>query len=676
MATLIKEGLQNALMQAATLGGRCYIVNGFDKNISFDGWVDPTEMGIVAPTDAATDEGTDIAGSLIVGGKYKCKYEYYNINKGQPSGMSPASAEITCQSLGGIRVNIPANANVDSQVTHIRAYLTSDGGNIYRYDDSKAYTGSAITFDFTAAENQRVTLMGELSDDETYNVDVHLLFPVVPYIIAHKGRLFGFGTKIFSKGTASVTNGSATVTIADTTLPTGIKNLYFHIYGDSRKYIIQSRTDGTHFELTETYGGTTGSGKTYYIYGENSIVYYTYIDTLGSSYPESCPSTYWIEINKDDDDEGSGLGIVHDQIVVFKIRSVGILSGSSPSDFAFTLISTKVGCISAYTIDKNSAGHCLFLSEKGLCITDGVSVINLTESTIGNIFTGEGSPPWEVNKSRLPYAVGKYDPMTNRYRLWVSSKDATTNDKYLEYDFNKIGDITIGWTDGDGIVGHACGIIEIDGVQKLAFGCDGGKNADKGFVYYYDEDATNDGAGTTSTKTGTVTSATDNTLTDSSATFTDDILGCNVKILSGTGIGQIRRIYTRESATQFTVESNWTTNPDTTSVYAIGFIDAFRLSKHFDFGALGSKSMRMIKTVFKKAAYNCDFKLYQDYSTTPKIEKDINLNKDKGFYEFRLGLNRAKHYQIKVGKCNVDTPIEIKEHEFTYVAEGKPQDFQ
>lgn len=677
MSVLIKEGMQDSLMQACTLGRHCYIVDGYSKNVAYDGWSDPTNMSIEPPVAAATDEGTNLAGSLIVGGTYKCKFEYYNINKGQPSGISPASAEITCQSNGGIRVDIPADATIDSQITHIRAYLTSDGGNVYRLDGSKAYTGTAIEYDFTIAENARITVMGELNAAGTANVDIHGIFPVVPYIISHKGRIYGFGTKVFSEGSATVTNGDATVTIAGDTLPTGIKNMYFVIEGSSRRYLISSRTDDTNFELTEEYDGDTASEQTYYIYGENSILYYSYIDTFGTSYPESWPFTYWIPINQDDGDEGTGLGVAHDQIILFKKRSMGMLSGSSSADFVFTTISTEEGAISGYTIDNNDKGDLIFLSEKGLCITNGVQIVNLTRGNIANIFTGEGSPPWEVNKVRLPYAVGCYDPTTNRYRLWLSSSGSSTNNKYLEYDFNKIEGIEIGWTEGDGIVGHACGIIEdADGISKLAFGCDGGAGeTSKGFVYYYDEDATNDGAGTISTKRGTATSATVNSITDSTATFTDAIIGCNVKILTGTGEGQIRRIYTKDSTTKFTVEENWDTNPDTTSLYAIGFIDAYRTSKWFDIGVLGGKALRMIKTVFKQAAYTCFFKLYENFSSTVKTEKDINLDKSKEYYQFMLGMNRSKHFQIKIGKSDVDTPICIREVQVEMIARGKKGDF-
>lgn len=75
---------------------------------------------------------------------------------------------------------------------------------------------------------------------------------------------------------------------------------------------------------------------------------------------------------------------------------------------------------------------------------------------------------------------------------------------------------------------------------------------------------------------GTATSATDNTLTDSSKNWTtardDNIItnweGYVVWIYSGTGVGQYREILSN-TATTLTLSQDWTTNPDGTSLYRI-----------------------------------------------------------------------------------------------------------
>lgn len=68
---------------------------------------------------------------------------------------------------------------------------------------------------------------------------------------------------------------------------------------------------------------------------------------------------------------------------------------------------------------------------------------------------------------------------------------------------------------------------------------------------------------------GTATAGGATTLTDSSKSWTVDLYATGVVyIYEGTGAGQIRTI-SSNTATELTVSSAWTTNPDATSIYAI-----------------------------------------------------------------------------------------------------------
>lgn len=59
------------------------------------------------------------------------------------------------------------------------------------------------------------------------------------------------------------------------------------------------------------------------------------------------------------------------------------------------------------------------------------------------------------------------------------------------------------------------------------------------------------------------------TLTDATKVWGTDLLaGFLVRIISGTGVNQIRQVASN-TATVLTVSANWTTNPDATSEYAI-----------------------------------------------------------------------------------------------------------
>jgi hypothetical protein len=75
--------------------------------------------------------------------------------------------------------------------------------------------------------------------------------------------------------------------------------------------------------------------------------------------------------------------------------------------------------------------------------------------------------------------------------------------------------------------------------------------------------------------TGTTTSATSNTLTNSSKTWTtNQWTNYQIRITSGTGIGQVRTIASN-TGTQITVSANWTVTPSTNSVFEITGNDDF-----------------------------------------------------------------------------------------------------
>lgn len=70
-------------------------------------------------------------------------------------------------------------------------------------------------------------------------------------------------------------------------------------------------------------------------------------------------------------------------------------------------------------------------------------------------------------------------------------------------------------------------------------------------------------------QSGAASSATANTLTDSTKNWTPNrYTNGAVEIKSGTGAGQ-RRAVIGNTATQLTLDSNWTTTPDTTSQYVM-----------------------------------------------------------------------------------------------------------
>lgn len=74
------------------------------------------------------------------------------------------------------------------------------------------------------------------------------------------------GTSNYTNGTVQVTNGSNAVVGTGTTFTSGMVGKRFLVAGDTTFYTVATYTDATHITLNSTYGGSSGSGKSYTIY--------------------------------------------------------------------------------------------------------------------------------------------------------------------------------------------------------------------------------------------------------------------------------------------------------------------------------------------------------------------------------------------------------------------------
>lgn len=132
------------------------------------------------------------------------------------------------------------------------------------------------------------------------------------------------------------------------------------------------------------------------------------------------------------------------------------------------------------------------------------------------------------------------------------------------------GDNIISWTEtGTGILANE--------IMHFFLFYHVGQKCDK---WYYFKTGDNADAGTY----GTATAGGNATLTDTGQSgnwTTDEYEGEVVFIKSGTGVGQMRRIASN-TTTVLTLERNWDTNPDATSVYSIGPDSTTFGSRDFD----------------------------------------------------------------------------------------------
>ncbi len=161
---------------------------------------------------------------------------------------------------------------------------------------------------------------------------------------------------------------------------------------------------------------------------------------------------------------------------------------------------------------------------------------------------------------------------------------------------------------------------------------------------------------------GSPTSSTSTVITNSGASFTDSLLDAPVSIVSGTGKGQTRYI-TARSGTTLTVNTAFTTTPDTTSVYSVGAIPWSYQTGIMDEGGRCFDEQRAtengVEVVFQPNADSSgtlDIRRYIDHSTTPAVNAYLEkqalrdyISLERGSEDAVLDLYRTRYTEGEYG---------------------------
>jgi hypothetical protein len=347
------------------------------------------------------------------------------------------------------------------------------------------------------------------------------------------------------------TNGSTTITGTGTAWVSTLAGRYISIVGEVRPYLIvtASATSIT----VDTAVANTASGLSYAVFPateERNQIYYSEVDE-----PESvhAANTIIVQENTGDDDEITGLMPYGSYLYVLKNRHIYRLGffAQPKIDVSVTLAAHR-GCVS---------NRCWARFEESAYLMDQAGIYQFASSgakpisqPIQDLFR-DGTIDWSLSKWFFAHA----DPVQGVVRFFVkyTSDTGTRPKRWLEYNVRSDQ-----WTTGVSLMefGGSC-LADISGRTRVIVG---GEND---CTYLFAEGYCDHVASATR---GTVTSATGTTLTDSTASFSAEVVESTVAIIAGTGKGQIRRITSRTS-TQLTV-ATWDTTPDSTSVYLVGAI--------------------------------------------------------------------------------------------------------
>lgn len=265
-----------------------------------------------------------------------------------------------------------------------------------------------------------------------------------------------------------------------------------------------------------------------------------------------------------------GFRVLNDQLVIITRRSTWKFNpgnGLSLDTRSLQQLERSIGCLAPRSI-ADAGQYLIWLSDQGVYAFDGTEHVHLSKKIDSDLFS-------DAERSRLPYAQGVYDPSTKQYKLYYAKQGSVRNDRAVIYDIEKRI-----WQPP--VEGREVSIISVyedaSGKEKVVYGDYFGQ-------LYEDESGNNDGL--TTGYNGLVDSSTPTTLTDTDAAFTttgSGLKGMLLKIIDGTGVEQSRRILTNDSQT-LTLETGFSTLPDTSSTYTVGAIDSYWRSKDYSFGA-------------------------------------------------------------------------------------------
>ncbi len=319
--------------------------------------------------------------------------------------------------------------------------------------------------------------------------------------------------------------------------------------------------------------------KNYLIFGntvENSVEKSTRFRWSNVGTFETWDDVDFIDIAALGGQEIEAFGILYDNLYVFltdSIYQVSLVGGDEI--WKVTLVVDGIGCVAKNSVQSiiltnNQQGLIFLTKDKKVYFFNGLIaqyISILIEETMNDLLA-----------SRLQYAVSSENGTD--YYLATSFGGVTENNLILDFQY-QIGE----WSLFDQIDANAMArVFDVNVIEQTYFGQYGG------FVSKMDDTSTvNDVFGVTGTVSGvdvytTSTASSIQIIYDNTSPFTTSgLIGGIMKITSGTGSPQERRIVWNTTS-GIVVETPFTTTPDTTSVYSVGAIDGFYVSKWYDMG--------------------------------------------------------------------------------------------
>lgn len=236
----------------AAMQGRPYFVNDFD---SMKVWnvpkVTTDNAGIAAPVSVMGAPSATGAGNTTNGSHY-IRYRYKNSKTGYVSNPSAQATVVVAGGLGALTYTYggPVIVSADAKVDTIVVEMTPVNSADFYVAGTAANSAANIIISITDASLIQQTLVKSTTGDFGHEPP-----PLGAIVLAHRGRLFSFGSTTRTRTSTTFTNGSATV--AGTNFSTNWAGRLIRVAGSAVAYEILSVASSISLTLTTTFGQTT-----------------------------------------------------------------------------------------------------------------------------------------------------------------------------------------------------------------------------------------------------------------------------------------------------------------------------------------------------------------------------------------------------------------------------------
>lgn len=629
------RGIQGGNLASFAIGkDYCYVVHAPRRPMRWDGTNFYT-MGIAAPTspvhayyNATNNMRNAEEGGLLFGRYYTYRYTYYNKNKNIESDASPESAAFytnpTLEGLAAtndVEINLDIPRSSDPQVTHYR---------LYRSEPLSTQTGD--TAEYSSAVGSAFFLVGEITATGTGNS---------PMLVGTQGD-----TPLVDNWWEGLPEAGLGYAMPLRKAPPP-KDPRYITFWRSRTWCARTTDHPSRLYFSEV--------------GE----------------PESYHAKNFLDFDEGDGQAITAIAPLFNYLLVFKgnsIYSVTEDSGVQPSTVFFPFskykLHTNVGAEGHFGVQKLDENAVIFVSQKGVYLTNGVEVQYLSEK-VENIFRDE------VSRANLMDAFATIYKRRNQMIICMST-DGVDNDIALVYDY-----VRKTWTRFNLHARCMTQTEDANGVERIFFGGVSGS----GYLNRWDTGET-DGAEfirpatptepdklTGNPSTGGTTTTLINTAANWNSVTGDKLRGMLMKIINPSGTTNHVIYATDQTGSgddRIYFYPPLASATATTDNYIISGIDGTWRSKIFDFGSLADqKALQDLILYMDTKAHGgvitvglaTDFGSFTDNTNTAAMTSIRTEVPFKGIgWASAGGTSRARFFQFRLRNRNPDEGFSL--HDF------------